>query len=99
IVTQIAGLEVALRSETITGTHNLPDEFGRLSGDVEGDVPSVFRMEVAIFDAWLYAFDDDYHNAYRKARIAEDLSPAPAWRVFALSNRAKIAIAFEEHYI
>jgi len=99
IVTQIAGLEVALRSDAVAGTHHLPDEFGRLGDDVEGDVPSVFRMEVAIFDAWLYAFDDDAHNAYQKARIGEDLAPSPAWRVFALSNRAKIASAFDEHHV
>jgi DNA-binding CsgD family transcriptional regulator len=53
-------------------------------------------MQIAALDAWLFAFDDDSLNAYHQVRLAEDLAPNPAWRVFALANRAQIAAVFGE---
>jgi DNA-binding CsgD family transcriptional regulator len=95
IVVQVASLEVTLRSAKVLGTHTLPPELARVGNSGRARA-SVFRMEIAALDAWLYAFDDDRRNAYYKVRLAEDLAPNPAWRVFALANRAKIAAAFDD---
>lgn len=57
-------------------------------------MPSIFRMQTAALDAWLYAFDGDQSSAYRNVRVAEDLAPTLPWRMWALSNRANIALAF-----
>jgi DNA-binding CsgD family transcriptional regulator len=96
IVVQIAALEVALRSATVQGTHTLPDDLSRIGDGNANASPGVFRMEIAALDAWLYAFDGDRRNAYHKVRVADDLAPNSAWRVFALANRAKIAAAFND---
>lgn len=91
IVVQVAALEVALRSAKIAGTHTSSDE---LVTEGPAATPGVFRMEIAALEAWLYAFDGDCRSAYHKVRVAEDLAPNAAWRVFALANRAKLAAAF-----
>lgn len=95
IVVQIASLEVTLRSARSLGSHVMPQELTRIP-EVPGmpRVPGVFRMQIAALDAWLYAFDDEKANAYRRVRIAEDLAPSAAWRVWALANRANISLAF-----
>jgi len=94
IVVQIASLEVTLRGANVRGTH-----VERRPEPSNGHVPGVFRMQIAALDAWLFAFDGDQANAYRHVRRAEDLAPAPAWRVWALANRANLAIVFDERAI
>ena len=93
IVVQIAALEVALRSAIVFGTHALADGKGRHHDDPDADAPNVYRMEIAALDAWLYAFDGDRKQAYRKVRMAERLAPNDAWRVWSLANSAKISAA------
>jgi DNA-binding CsgD family transcriptional regulator len=95
ISVQIASLEVTFRSATISGTHARTDP-----GEVVADrTPGVLRMQIAAMNAWLHAFDDDERpNAYRQARIAEDLAPNPAWRMWALGNRALLTAAFGDLY-
>jgi ATP/maltotriose-dependent transcriptional regulator MalT len=86
-------LEVALRSAIVLGTHALADGKGRHHDDPDADAPNVYRMEIAALDAWLYAFDGDRKQAYRKVRMAERLAPNDAWRVWSLANSAKISAA------
>ena len=96
IVVQIAALEVALRSASVSGTHDLPAEAGTRVAEVKAaqSRPGVLRMQIASLDSWLYAFDGDRSAAYRYARIAEHLAPGCAWRLWALANRAQITAAF-----
>ena len=96
IVVQIAALETALRSAAVGGTHALPPEIGRIGDGTAAGVPSVFRMETAALDAWLFAFDGDRAGAYRSVRVAQALAPDARWRVWALAHRAKISAAFDD---
>lgn len=93
IVMQIASLEVALRSAQTSGTHTLPPGLARIPYDADR-VPSVFRLQIATFDAWLHALDGDRRNAYDHVRVSENLAPSKAWRVWALANRALLSAAF-----
>jgi DNA-binding CsgD family transcriptional regulator len=96
IVAQIASLEVTLRSARIQGSHHLPEHIARVPQLDGRAAPGVLRMAISAMDAWLYAFDGDRRNAYRKVRICEVLAPGDPWRVWALANRANIAIAFAD---
>ncbi len=94
IVVQIASLEVTFRSAAIQPSHSTagPD------GCVVMRATGVLRMQIAAMDAWLHAFDGERRKAYRQVRIAEDLAPNDAWRLWALANRALITGAFGDPY-
>jgi DNA-binding CsgD family transcriptional regulator/tetratricopeptide (TPR) repeat protein len=94
IVVQIASLEVTLRSNAVGATHMLAPGAEHEAEARARRIPGVLRMQIMAMDAWLYAFDDDQTKAYRQVRIAEDLAPNTAWRMWALANRANIALAF-----
>jgi DNA-binding CsgD family transcriptional regulator/tetratricopeptide (TPR) repeat protein len=95
ILVQIASLELTLRSAAVAGTQASRSDAARIS-DAGARVPGVFRMQIAALDAWLYALDGDRASAYRNVRVAEDLAPTVPWRMWALANRANIALAFGE---
>ncbi len=92
IESQIAILEVSIRSKDVTGSHTLPGE--RLPEETPRNVPGILRSQEAAMEAWLFAFDGDRRNAYGRARVSEDLAINEAWRLWALSNRAQLAVAF-----
>jgi DNA-binding CsgD family transcriptional regulator len=92
IVVQIAAFEVNLRSATVHGTHMLPPDVG--TRIVTLHEPGISRMQLASLDSWLYAFDGDQGRAFELARLAQNLAPTPAWRVWALANRANIKAVF-----
>jgi DNA-binding CsgD family transcriptional regulator/tetratricopeptide (TPR) repeat protein len=94
LVFQIAALEASLRNEEISGTHTLPEDVGRLGGTSASDIPSVYRMEICAWDAWLFAFDGERDSAYKFISRSEHYAPSPAWRVWALAHKAKISAAF-----
>jgi DNA-binding CsgD family transcriptional regulator/tetratricopeptide (TPR) repeat protein len=92
IESQIAILEVSIRSKYIAGSHTL--ELERLSEETPRGVPSVLRMQEAAMTGWLFAFDGNRRVAYLHARVSEDLATNEAWRLWALANRAQLAAAF-----
>ncbi len=73
----------------------LPDS-ARISPAVNRGAPGSGRTQIAALDAWLYTLDGDKQQAYRSVRIAEDLAPNSAWRMWALAGRASVALAFED---
>jgi DNA-binding CsgD family transcriptional regulator/tetratricopeptide (TPR) repeat protein len=93
ILVQIASLELTLRSGVVRGTHASRADIVRMPASA-ARACGIFRMQIAALDAWLYAFDGDRPNAYRNVRVAEDLAPTVPWRMWALANRANIALAF-----
>ncbi|MBV8368120.1 MAG: hypothetical protein JO036_04180 [Candidatus Eremiobacteraeota bacterium] len=93
IALQISTYELALRSATVAGTHDMPPGLARVPDDCVG-VPVTFRLQMAAFDAWLYALDGERRAAYDMVRRSENLAPTNAWRVWALANRALISNAF-----
>jgi DNA-binding CsgD family transcriptional regulator len=96
-VLQIVSLELMQRSRSVPGTHATPDRRKvRDRWDASPVVASVAAMQIVAGDAWLFAHDGDRDTAFRKMRLAEEMAPAPAWRVWALAARAGLAIAFEE---
>ena len=96
-VLEIVSLELMLRSRSVRGTHTVPDRRKvRDRWDASPAVASVAAMQIIAGDAWLYALDGDRDTAFRKMRIADELAPAPAWRVWALAVRARLALAFDE---
>ncbi len=96
LVHQIASLEVTLRSAQIPGTHSLPSDEGRIGSAVRRGVPGSGRTQIAALDAWLYTLDGNKQQAYRCVRVAEDLAPTTAWRMWALAGRASVALAFDD---
>jgi len=96
IVHQIASLEVTLRSATVRGTHARRAEVARPADARGRRAPGSGRTQIAALDAWLYTLDGERADAYRAIRIAEDLAPTAAWRVWALAGRASIALAFDD---
>jgi DNA-binding CsgD family transcriptional regulator/tetratricopeptide (TPR) repeat protein len=92
IESQIAILEVSIRSKHVSGSHTLPGE--RLPEETPRNVPSILRLQEAAMDAWLFAFDGDRRNAYHRVRVCEDLATNQSWRLWALANRAQLAAAF-----
>jgi DNA-binding CsgD family transcriptional regulator len=96
-VYQIAVLELMLRSRDVRGTHAVPDRRRvRDPWDATPEVASVTRLQTYAFDAWLFAHDGDRDMAFRKVRQAEEMATTPAWRVWALAERAALAAAFGE---
>lgn len=96
IVVQIASLEVALRSAKLPGTHTGSGR-GMLAPRPDTKPPaalSEFRMVTAAMDAWLFAFDGEKKDAYRRARLSQNLAPTAPWRAWSLANRAQISAAF-----
>jgi DNA-binding CsgD family transcriptional regulator len=96
ITVQIASLELTLRSRAVPGTHRFRSAGASISDAGTRGVAGGFRVPIAVLDGWLYTFDDDRERAYRCARVAERLVPSQSWRVWALANRANIALAFDE---
>ncbi len=92
IESQIAILEVSIRSKHVSGSHTLPAE--RLPEETPRNVPGILRLQEAAMDAWLFAFDGDRRNAYHRVRVSEDLAINETWRLWALANRAQLAAAF-----
>jgi DNA-binding CsgD family transcriptional regulator len=96
IVVQIASLEVTLRSAKVPGTH-AERSGGAAASRMEARPASAlneFRMVTEAMDAWLFAFDGEKKDAYRRARLSHDLAPNPPWQVWSLANRAQISAAF-----
>ena len=91
---QITALEVALRSATIRGTHALPDGKGRHDETGAPETLRVLRMQIAVLDAWLYAFDGERRKVYQLARRAERMAPNETWLVWAFANSAQLSAAF-----
>jgi DNA-binding CsgD family transcriptional regulator/tetratricopeptide (TPR) repeat protein len=98
IVVQIASLEVALRSAKVAGSQAESSRTDLATRASIRPSPTLneFRMVTQAMDAWLFAFDGDFKSAYRRARVAQNLAPSPAWRVWSLANRAQITSAFGE---
>lgn len=96
IVVQIASLEVTLRSAKVPGTHAVRSRGATVPGAGTTCAPALneFRMVTEAMDAWLFAFDGEKKDAYRRARLSHDLAPSPPWRVWSLANRAQISAAF-----
>lgn len=81
IVVQIASLEVALRSAKLPGTHTGSGR-GMLAPRPDTKPPaalSEFRMVTAAMDAWLFAFDGEKKDAYRRARLSQNLDDVRLW--------------------
>jgi tetratricopeptide (TPR) repeat protein len=96
-VLQITALEVALRSRGVPGTHAIPNSRRtRRVGEPVAASASIASMMTLALDGWGYAHDGDARNALRLAREADALAQTAAWRVWALANRAGIALAFGE---
>ncbi|HWT06293.1 MAG TPA: sigma factor-like helix-turn-helix DNA-binding protein, partial [Xanthomonadales bacterium] len=93
ILVQIASLELTLRSATVCGTQESRSDVVAIPAG-GSRIPGTFRMQIAALDAWLYALDGDRANAYRCVRVAEDLAPTTPWRMWALANRANVAVVF-----
>jgi DNA-binding NarL/FixJ family response regulator len=96
-VLDIAALELMLRSSAVRGSHDMPDRRRvRDRWEASPAVSSVAAQSIVISDAWLFAHDGDRDTAFRKMRLAEEMAPVPAWRVFGLATRAGLALAFDE---
>jgi DNA-binding CsgD family transcriptional regulator len=96
-VFEIAALELMLRSSSVRGTHGVPDRRRvRDAWETAPPVASVVAMQIYAGDAWLFSLDGDRDTAFHKMRRAEEMAPAPAWRVWALAGRAFLAAAFSE---
>jgi DNA-binding CsgD family transcriptional regulator len=96
-VFEITALELMLRSRSVSGTHRVPERRrARDPWETPPPVASVVAMQISAGDAWLFSLDGDRDAAFRKMRTAEDMAPAPAWRVWALAGRAFLAAAFGE---
>src|SRR5580658_3451589 len=90
---EVAMLELALRSQEVPGTHHRRRREAE-KWLAEISVRSRAKMQIASVDAWLYALDGDQPAAYALVRRSVAFAPTPAWRVWALANRALIRIAF-----
>jgi DNA-binding CsgD family transcriptional regulator/tetratricopeptide (TPR) repeat protein len=97
IVEQIASLEQTTRSSTNAGSHAQRRGRRLLPGSFFGPAVSTSaRLRLCCNDAWLFALDGDAVSAFRIMREAEENAPSDAWRVWALSFRAVIAVIFGE---
>jgi len=90
---QVAMLELALRSPQVPGTHHRRRREAETSL-AEISVRSRAKMQIAVVDAWLYALEGDQRSAYALVRRSVALAPTPAWRVWAVANRALVRVAF-----
>ncbi len=96
-VLQVASLELTLRSAHEPGSH------GALAArrihpwePVQLGWSSAACAQRMALDGWLYGLDGDASEALGLMRQADDLAPTPAWRVWALAQRASLALAFGE---
>jgi DNA-binding CsgD family transcriptional regulator len=94
---QIASLEQTLRSTEIRGTHRADRGARALPGSSFAPaVPSPAFLRLCYDDAWLFALDGDGASALRKMREADDAAQTTAWRVWARSACAVVAVFFGE---
>jgi DNA-binding CsgD family transcriptional regulator len=89
----VAMLELALRSQQVPGTHHRRRRESE-KALVDISARSRAKMQIASVDAWLYALEGDQRTAYALVRRSVAFAPTPAWRVWAVANRALIRIAF-----
>ncbi len=96
-VLQVASLELTLRSAHEPGSHGALE--ARVIHPWEpvllGWSSAACAQRMAL-DGWLYGLDGDAREALGLMRQADDLAPTPAWRVWALAQRANLALAFGE---
>lgn len=94
-VLEVAALELQLRSKSVHGTHRT----ARRVTDVPcagGTRATAARLQTFAADAWLYALDGDATDAFRMMREADAMASSEPWRVWTLSGRAALALAFDE---
>jgi DNA-binding CsgD family transcriptional regulator len=98
IACQTASLEQTLRSSEIRGTHRSARGSRNGPGSAfPARTPSSVYVMLCYDDAWLFGLDGDAATALAKIREAEEVSPTPAWRVWARSASALIAAFFGEN--
>jgi DNA-binding CsgD family transcriptional regulator/tetratricopeptide (TPR) repeat protein len=96
-VLQVASLELTLCSVREPGTHRAPEarRVRPWEQSSSGSCSTACVQRMAM-DGWLYALDGDPLSALALMRQADDLAPTAAWRVWALAQRAGLALAFGE---
>jgi DNA-binding CsgD family transcriptional regulator/tetratricopeptide (TPR) repeat protein len=96
-VLQVASLELTLRSAGEPGTHRAFEARRIRPWEplLPGSCSTACLQRMAV-DGWLHALDGDSVAALALMRQADDLAPTAAWRVWALAQRAGLALAFGE---